>query len=442
MGENRKIVKRIAIGVKIQTSSPLCVSSGWDEITDNDLQRDFYGKVFVPGTSLAGAMRAYLEKPESLFGFAKEMEGKMSSVSFSDLTFAENEHLKMSERDGVALVQKVAKSGAKYDIEIIEPGAYGAFQMLLSIREQDEEEQWLDAIKKIFFGINEGEIRFGSKKNRGFGKIKIESIYYKQFTSDNVDEWVAYNSEKNLYFKENKQEKSEWMKSDESHFVKLKVSLNLIGGISIRKYAISGDADFEHIRSKKVPVIPGTSWMGAIRQRVTHIATQLIGDESKAMQIIHQWFGYVAESQDGKNPDARQSSIIIRESVIKGGTELKITRNRINRFDNSTIDGALYTELGHFTGDTKLIILVRKENDYGDYRTIIGLLLLAIKDLENGYLALGGQTSVGRGIFKQGSDGIAIAENGTQTYEQLGNDKCLEYINELKAYVRGIKNVN
>ena len=36
--------------------------------------------------------------------------------------------------------------------------------------------------------------------------------------------------------------------------------------------------------------------------------------------------------------------------------------------------------------------------DHKDW--IIGILLLAIKDLQNGYLAVGGQTSIGRGIFK------------------------------------------
>ena len=204
MGENRKIIKRIALGVRVITRTPLCVSSGWDEITDNDLQRDFYGNVFVPGTSLAGAMRAYLQDTKQLFGFTKDMEGKMSAVSFSDLTFDKNK-LKMSERDGVALEHKVAKTGAKYDIEIIEPGACGNFRILLSIREQDDEEEWLDVIKKIFFGIEEGEIRFGAKKNRGFGNIKLESIYYKQFTSENIKEWIAYAPDKNLFLNENKQ---------------------------------------------------------------------------------------------------------------------------------------------------------------------------------------------------------------------------------------------
>ena len=37
-------------------------SSGEDEWTDSDLLRDYDGTPFISGTSLAGAMRAYLEK--------------------------------------------------------------------------------------------------------------------------------------------------------------------------------------------------------------------------------------------------------------------------------------------------------------------------------------------------------------------------------------------
>ena len=48
--------------VQVRFLSPLNVSSGEDEWTDADLLRDGNGNVFVPGSSLAGAMRAYIRK--------------------------------------------------------------------------------------------------------------------------------------------------------------------------------------------------------------------------------------------------------------------------------------------------------------------------------------------------------------------------------------------
>ena len=42
---------------------------------------------------------------------------------------------------------------------------------------------------------------------------------------------------------------------------------------------------------------------------------------------------------------------------------------------------------------------VRKGNDPQDEAWILGMLLLVLKDLQNGLLAVGGQTAIGRGIF-------------------------------------------
>ena len=50
-------------------------------------------------------------------------------------------------------------------------------------------------------------------------------------------------------------------------------------------------------------------------------------------------------------------------------------------------------------GELSLEIAVRKSQNPEDSRWVMGLLLLAIKDLQNGLLAVGGQTAIGRGIF-------------------------------------------
>ena len=44
--------------------------------------------------------------------------------------------------------------------------------------------------------------------------------------------------------------------------------------------------------------------------------------------ILREWFGYV----DEKERTAKQSQVYIRESLIRGGTELEMVRNKIDRF--------------------------------------------------------------------------------------------------------------
>lgn len=60
------VLKRKVFFIRIQLLSPLNVSSGEDEWTDADVLRDGKGNPFVAGTSLAGAMRAYLEKRKTV----------------------------------------------------------------------------------------------------------------------------------------------------------------------------------------------------------------------------------------------------------------------------------------------------------------------------------------------------------------------------------------
>ena len=56
----KTVIKRLVFYIQIQLESPLNVASGEDEWTDADILLDFDGNPFVPGSSLAGAMRSYI----------------------------------------------------------------------------------------------------------------------------------------------------------------------------------------------------------------------------------------------------------------------------------------------------------------------------------------------------------------------------------------------
>ena len=72
-----------------------------------------------------------------------------------------------------------------------------------------------------------------------------------------------------------------------------------------------------------------------------------------------------------------------------------ITRNSIDRYTCGTNDGALYTEETVYHGNTELNILITK----GQNREVYSALMAVIADLDNGLLAVGGLSSIGRGLF-------------------------------------------
>ena len=139
----------------------------------------------------------------------------------------------------------------------------------------------------------------------------------------------------------------------------------------------------------------------SIRADVKEILGELGIQGEGRDDILENWFGYTDSKM--KDKTAQSSKVVIAESTIEHSRMLPEFRNKINRFDASTKDGALYSELAYFGGDTCLEFLLYKDQEK-QYLAIAGMLLLVIEDIKKGYVAVGGQTAVGRGIFEAGED--------------------------------------
>ena len=422
------ILKRIYYAIDVELASPLNTSSGISEYTDKDILMSSTGEFFVPGTSIAGALRARLEKSdkERITGYSDSEKGKMSSLYISDLYF--NTGGVKSVRDGVKLADEKTVEN-KFDMEVLETGSCGTIYLNYVLREKDDDRE--DIIKTLMADIQDGYIRFGANKNRGYGKMSVKKIYRQEFSRDNIDDFLEFDA-KNTEKYEKCSDYTSWLEdgvNQSNDYVKINIPLVLTGGISIRKYsARPNEADFEQItisikdeNGNPKPVVPGTSWSGAIRSNILSTLKEL-GD-SDAQKHVDQWFGFV----DLEKKDAKQSIIAIGESIIENSRPLTMTRNKINRFDASTTDGALYTEKSYFGGETTLSIMIKKDEGC-HYEALIGVLQIVIKDIQNGYIAIGGQTAVGRGIFK--ADNKKSVE-----YENAINEKV--YSEALYTFLMG-----
>lgn len=502
-GMKNRIISRYYVAADIVLASPLSLSGGDGEHTDSDVMRDGEGRLLLPGSSVAGAFRAYMgqRKDEAgIFGYAGREEvtglqkGYMSALLFSDTYFDEGEgKAVVSERDGVSLSEEKTVEN-KFDYEIIETGAKARMYIEKVCREKDGEkgiQRGLREIQLLLSALDKGEIRFGSRKNSGCGWIKVEKAYKYVFgmageTSgtgtqsqevagwrmesdtempgqEEAERWMAFCTAENPW--EDSAEWKDWkIELPEQKYISIEIPLRLTGGISIRKYSTRPEvADFEHmtvhgsVGKERIPVIPGSSWKGAVRSCAKNILRELgIPD---IQEKIDEWFGMVKDNTKSKQPEtqagsgknirqpdsakntkwieapagssqnAKQSMVVIKESQLTGSVLMSSTRNRVNRFDASTVDGALYTENAYFGGRTTLRILVRKTEEYV-YAPLLGLLSLVVQEIEEGYLAIGGQSAVGRGIFE--SD-INEAGQGIQWSEEIDRHKCLAELASLKG---------
>lgn len=417
MNNKNGIVKKLYYAFEVELNSPLNVSSGDSYSTDCDVIRNASGELFVPGTSIAGAIREALnlkENEDGIMGYTCKTQGKMSSIFISDMYFT-GEKTKVSIRDGVHL-NKDKTVDNKFDNEIIETGAKAIIYIKCIIRQNTEDIIYKNAIQTLINKIQSGEFRLGNNKTRGYGRLEIVKAYGRYFDIDKkpiLEEYLKFvQNEKDIGKYKDLEKYDEQFKvpckdssliTNQSEYITIDVPLKLTGGISIRKYSTRiGEADYEHITCNGKPVIPGSSWNGAIRADVYNILHEL--DVKNSESIINQWFGCIKDkNQQYDKGDAHKSLITFEESVIDGAVGIPVSRNRISRFSAATINSALYTEFSYFGGTTDLTIRIKKTDDMIN-KAIMAVLSIVIDDIQNGYVAIGGLTSIGRGVFEPNAD--------------------------------------
>lgn len=385
--------------MRFRLVSPLSVGSGSNANTDSDVVLDSRGNPVIPASALAGVIRHACEeesgKLDRMFGYIGAKASADSRIRFYDAE-AESGTV-VTVRDMVALENKVGVNGAKFDREAVETNA--EFVTLFELRDVSDQDT------ALFLGalsaFNAGHLRLGSKTARGYGQIRITSLQKAEFElpADKA-KWLAfepYDYQADACYSEFT------LPPFESRFLTLHLELKQRGAVSIRSYTARNekditDADYEQLTmSDGVPVIPGTSWAGAFRDRFREFA----GETRENCPLTKAVFGFVnIRSQEGGQSDEsvqQKSKILFSESRIRDFERKVITRNSIDRFSAATRDGALYTEKTVYNGSCSLDIMLQR--DIPDFERVQKLICAVIRDLHTGYLAVGGLTAIGRGLF-------------------------------------------
>lgn len=390
------IMKKKYYKVSFNLSSPLILGSGFSAETDKDILKDAKGIPFIPASSIAGISQSAMqnlwakrgldekrrkEKQEKYFGYVSN-DGKENIQSHSKICFYDATIFKgtpyISVRDGVGLDEyKVARKGAKFDMEVLEPGVTFVTYFEQNFYSEDEE----DIIKDLATIWKNAQIYLGAKTMRGYGAIQEVQVWKKEFDfskKDSVTEWLSFD----MY--------ADWNEDEEEitgSYVEggLLLELKQVGGISIRKYTEENEEsvpDSEQLtiwnNGKEIPVIPGSSWAGAFLHRMKELDPQ---------ENYEALFG-VCKSK---------SVIRFSESQIMGAKEKVLTRNAIDRFSGGAMDKALFTEKTYYCGSTTLKISFSEKKALTE--NAARTLAACITDLHYGFLSVGGLTAVGRGLF-------------------------------------------
>lgn len=454
--ESKTLIRKKFYHIEFKLASSLAVGSGHSLLTDKDVIRDRRGKPFIPGSALAGIGESILKKyaPDQnvliadsnkkrkkspwlrhYMGDVKRStqddpnaESIESRILFYDANVLESEAEKerISVRDGVGLDEwKTAKKGQKYDYEILEPGIIfvtlieqNIFENILKNKTKIIDEPVSDLIARAW---KKGKVYLGAKTSRGYGAVESVTIKtrefnfadekstkeYAEFDPFDPDEWHVD------CFKCNESLEKLALEKEAEEEITLNLELSLKGPILIRKYStqvekgkVLPDFSQQYVldpdnKEVQIPVIPGTTWAGAFK---AHMETLAPGSTAS-------YFGFV----DLEKKEKKKSSVRFSESRIKDSSAKQISRNAIDRFSGGSVDGALFTEKSWYEGTTTLkISFPRDVTDDFKYA-----LAASITDLSNGFMAVGGATSVGRGIFHVDKVNDIEAEGEQDLFTQI-----------------------
>ena len=420
--------------IEFEITSPLSIGSGENQVTDKDIVQDSRGVPYIPGTSLAGIYRSLFDGKTANAYFGKELTKEDIRNTNGRVRLTESEVVtydacmidpasvyRVTKRDMVALDEyKTAIDGAKFDFQILEPGV----RFVTYIEQNIDCEKKKYVLREIIDAWMKEKIQIGSKTGRGYGHTKgisYKTAWFDLGQEEDLQKWLDFNmydegdknwgdTDKPVCLSHLTPSNDEYQKISvhyETHMISLKaeeqcnivLKLQQQGGISIRQYSTEvGEADYQQLTisdgSKEgMPVIPGTSWAGAFRAQMGKLDPAF----RKEQETAEMFFG----AKKSKDKENRKSCIRFSESRIEGGKWVTYTRNAIDRFTGGTVDGALYTEKTYYNGNTELCIDCDFSGIEQESRNhFASVMAAAIMDLHGGYMAVGGLTAVGRGIFK------------------------------------------
>ena len=427
--KRERIIGKVLLRGELELLSPLLIGSGGQrEGSDVDTQvlLDKTGRPFIPGTSVAGVLRAALDKPtaNAFFGDTVEISDNgqkralevQSAVNIDDVELSDNRTVL---RDGVCIdmVRGVAADEKKFDYELVERGATGEFRAEITLRGYHREvlADIPGDVRKLAEGVAAG-FRLGAMTAKGFGKVRVRGLQVDRYDFENEDDVAAWLSKDRGPAVDHEDISAAEGKALTGSNLTVDADFALTGSLIVKDTEVppdkqKGDSPIHAVmkKSKEEYLIPGPSVKGALRHHADRILERLgipdtkdflnglMGLEDEAMKEAKKW----EKAHPKAKKRLRQSRFFVDEVYIdeNAAKPFAQTRNRIDRFTGGTIGGALFTtEAVWGKGGNPPVHIHFEIRDADDAEA--GLALLLLKDLSLGRVPLGGEKSVGRGVLE------------------------------------------
>ena len=395
-----KLIGKRYYKIDFELASALSIGGNASYATDKDIVYNGNGIPYIPATSLAGIYRSFFKTETANKYFGSKTDFTDSRIYVYDAELKSDKY-NVSKRDCVSLDEwKTSIKGSKFDFEIIEPETKFVTYIEQNIYENINSEniEIDDNVGDVVADMWAKEkIQIGGKTSRGLGRVKNVSVKLKDFSfksEEDKNKWFDFDIFDEKYWEDaviwNSEKEKHWSENIHTGKITLNLKMKQVSPIIIRTYTTNKeDSDYKPLtftkyntdgKEIKMPVIPGTSWAGAFKAHI----------EKLGFCNVKEIFGY------SENKKSKASSIYFSESIIEKSKSKILSRNSIDRFTGGTVENALFTEEICYGGETVLEISFNKNYEDGFYKAMAASII----DMHEGIISIGGETSVGRGLFR------------------------------------------
>lgn len=439
----RKIQSRLHITGTLVAQSPIHIGGiGGNSQVDLALAVNGQGQYYIPGTSLAGALRGWMEMSinhpnlVALWGFQEE-NGRGGHASFVLVEDAAIEGAVSEIREGVAInrIWGSAEDKFKYNRAILAKGTKIPLNITLDISPQSDNEKAL--LAQLLQALKNGEIRLGAAKTRGLGRVRLENLSISEHNlgdRNGILKMLQGNSDRlnlNDLLNNDRQFPQASQITIEIHWQPQTSVMVKAEGDGIAVDIVPLVSEFDNHLSF---VLPGSSIKGALRTQaerivrtVCHWPTQQYFQEQLELPLVEDLFGVRAKANNETNKgigslfiDDCYANTRINHNIwaeIQAAKSNSDLRQNLNRANLQTTQQAFHVAVDRWTGGAADSFLYSNIELIGvnwqpirlqlDLKRIqenqlpgIALILLVLRDLAEGRIALGYGTNRGMGSIE------------------------------------------
>lgn len=468
--------------ITIENTTPLRIATG------NDLDELYVidDKYVIPGTTIAGIFVDFVDnnkdqiikkyKIKNIDKIIKLITGKEQN---EDKTNKENNRItsclkfynavstlecgnaKKLSRDHIKVNSKYGCSKHRSLQQESMVQRHNRFELVIEVDSNslihDNENKVVDVLEeiqeiiKIFLvGINKGLVRFGARTSYGYGKFIVKTAFFKRFDLETENDFISYLNTDNIYSTQriNKLKKLDIKKlANENEFINRTIEFSLK---CFCKYGfcVKGETEtyFKEFYNdgKSVVIIPSSTIKGLIRNRCTMIANKFMKDNHK--DVIDNLFGN--ENNGLKEIRGTRGKLIFDDVVINKPDTMTLkeflnkstfnqTNIKIDRFTGGVFEGGIRkSEVLTIPEDMNIEIKIstraskidKNEKEQILTNEEIALLIYSLRDIAIGEVNIGGNSSIGYGVF-EGKD-LIIKNFGNTDGSMKSNDLIIDFVNE------------